>query len=346
MQTKTDYYELLGIERSADVKDIKKAYRRLARKYHPDINPGDPESESKFKEISEAYEVLSDPAKRSRYDQFGHAAFKPGAGGDSNINMNFGGFEDLIDQLFGGRGGFGAGTSQRQRADAPQRGQDLYQSLTLEFVDAYNGKVIQYEYMKRESCERCLGSGSEPGTQPVSCPECGGSGVRTIQQGFFSLRQTCNRCAGSGRIVRDPCTKCSGRRFIQKLERVEVKVPAGVDTGSRIRLSGKGDSGLNGGPRGDLYLNVDVREHKLFERRGDNIYCDIPITFPEAALGSQIQIPTVEGSTGNPKRQSVQIARQGISASNFIRTRRYVCYVERRGAKKPRPCQPRFDSRD
>ena len=295
MDTKTDFYELLGVSREADAKEIKKAYRSLARKYHPDINPGDPQAESKFKAISEAYEILSDPEKRSKYDSYGHSAFRAGAGaGGQSVNMDFG-FEDLIDQLFGGRGGFGAGTTHRMRADAPQRGQDQHQNLTLEFADAYGGKTIQYEYMRRDACDRCKGSGGEPGKDPVTCSDCGGSGMRVVQQGFFSLRQTCGRCGGSGKIVRDPCTKCHGRRFVQKLERVEARVPAGVDTGSRIRLSGKGDAGLNGGPPGDLFLNVEVRDHPLFERRGDNVYLEIPITFAEAALGSQIQIPTVDG---------------------------------------------------
>jgi len=295
MQTNTDYYEILGVDRQADAKEIKKAYRRMARKHHPDINPGDPESESKFKEISEAYEILSDPDKRARYDQFGHAAFKQGVADSGGAHAGFGGIEDLFDQLFGGMGGFGAGTTFRQRADAPQRGQDLHQNLTLEFEDAFNGTTIQYEYMRRDTCDRCKGSGSEPGSSPITCPSCGGSGMHMIQQGFFTMRQTCTKCGGTGRIISEHCKTCNGKRFVQVLERIEVKVPAGVDTGSRIRLGGKGDAGLNGGPPGNLYLNVEVREHDLFVRRGDNIYCDIPITFAEASLGAQIQIPTVGG---------------------------------------------------
>lgn len=319
MQTKTDYYDLLGVARDASPQDIKKAYRRMARQHHPDINPGDPEAETRFKEISEAYEVLSDADKRQKYDRFGHAAFQRGAGGGGGGQQadfsGFGSIDEIFEQFFGGMGGFsGFGGRQRtqERPDAPARGQDVHQNLTLDFADAFTGTTIQYEYMRRDLCDRCKGSAAEPGTQPVTCPDCGGSGARTISQGFFTMRQTCNRCGGIGRVVREPCKKCSGRRFIQRLERVEVKVPAGVDTGSRIRLTGKGDSGLNGGPPGDLYLSVEVRTHKLFERRGDNIYCEIPISFSEAALGANIQVPTVDGRVNMkipPGTQSGEVMR-------------------------------------
>lgn len=318
MQTKTDYYELLGVSRDASPQDIKKAYRKLARQHHPDINPGDPHAEARFKEISEAYEILSDADKRRKYDSFGHAAFQRGAGGGGGPQADFSGFgniDEIFEQFFGGLGGFsgfGGRTRAQERADGPMRGQDIHQNLTLEFADAFTGTNIHYEYMRREACDRCKGGGAEPGTQPTSCPDCGGSGARTISQGFFTMRQTCNRCGGTGLVVRDPCKKCYGRRFVQKLERVEVKVPGGVDTGSRIRLTGKGDSGLGGGPAGDLYLSVEVRAHPLFERRGDNIYCEIPVSFAEAALGATIQIPTVESRVNMkipPGTQSGEVLR-------------------------------------
>lgn len=295
MAVGTDYYETLGISKNADQGDVKKAYRKLARKYHPDINPGDQKSEAKFKEISEAYEVLSDPDKRTKYDRYGKAAFAPGARAGPDFAADFGGFgtiEDLFDQFFGG---FGARTQARQRPDAPARGQDLYHNLALEFTDAFLGRTLRYEYMRSGTCEHCQGKGSEPGSAVAGCPDCGGSGTRVFQQGFISMRQTCPTCGGSGRIIRNPCSKCRGRKFIHVSERVEVKIPAGVDTGSRIRLAGKGDAGLNGGPPGDLYLNVEVLPHPLFERRGDNIYSEIPITFAEAVLGANIEIPTVDG---------------------------------------------------
>ncbi|MEP0814734.1 MAG: molecular chaperone DnaJ [bacterium] len=302
MDIKTDYYELLGVGKGADQQEIKRAYRKLARKYHPDINPGDPTAEAKFKEISAAYEVLSDPEKRAMYDRFGHAAFQRGGGGagpsyqGGGFGADFGGFgsiEDLFEQFFGGMGGVRSRTAGRP--DAPQRGQDVHQNLTLEFADAYAGKTINYEYLRKEACPQCKGSGAEPGSGSRTCPECGGAGAKVFQQGFFSMRQTCTRCGGTGQVIGTPCTKCQGRRYVQKLERVEVKVPPGVDTGSRIRLSGKGEGGINGGPPGDLYLNVEVRPHPFFERRGDNIYCEMPITYAEAVLGAQIDIPTVDG---------------------------------------------------
>jgi molecular chaperone DnaJ len=309
--TKRDYYEVLGVSRRASEADLKKAYRRLARKYHPDVNPGDRSAEARFKEISEAYQVLSDPQKRTTYDQFGHAAFTPpppgspgaGAGWPGGVRyqtVNLGDIGDIGDlglgdifEEFLGRGSGARRTRIRQ--DEPVRGADTYQNFTIDFKDAYTGKTVEMEFLRRIVCPKCGGTRAEPGHPPKTCPDCRGTGQRAVQRGFIATAQPCNRCGGSGRVITHLCTQCSGRGYTTRMERVSVHIPAGVDTGSKVRLAGKGEPGENGGPPGDMLMNIEVRPHPLFERRGDNIYVDLPITFAEAALGAEVEAPTPGG---------------------------------------------------
>ncbi|MFQ5846877.1 MAG: molecular chaperone DnaJ [Candidatus Methylomirabilales bacterium] len=296
---KRDYYEVLGVPRSASEREIKRTYRKLARKYHPDVNPGDAKAEARFKEITEAYEVLSHPAKRRQYDQFGHQPFAsaasegagPGFGFDFGpftgfTRHGFGGMGDIFSDLFGGRPG---------AATDPQKGEDLHYSIDLDFEDAIRGLSTEITLQKRSTCEVCRGSGAAPGSAPQSCPDCGGSGHQQISRGILSTISPCPRCRGSGKVVVKPCGTCGGRGTVYRTERLKVKVPPGVDTGARIRLAGKGEPGLHGGPPGDLYVITRVHPHPFFERKGDNIYCAIPVTITEAALGARVEVPTVDG---------------------------------------------------
>ncbi len=287
---KRDYYEVLGVEKNVTEQELKKAYRRVAMKFHPDRNPDDEEAEEKFKEASEAYEILSDQQKRSAYDQFGHAGVEGqagmgGAGGFGNFSDIFG---DVFGDIFGGGGG-GRGRG------GPARGSDLRYTLELSLEDAVKGTTVQIKVPTLVTCNTCDGSGAKAGTKPVSCTTCGGIGQVRMQQGFFSVQQTCPNCRGKGSMISDPCRDCSGQGRIEETKTLSVKVPAGVDMGDRIRLTGEGEAGPEGGPPGDLYVQMSVKQHEIFERDGKNLYCDIPISFVDAALGGEIEVPTLDG---------------------------------------------------
>lgn len=289
--SKRDYYEVLGVDKNSSEDEIKKAYRRLARKYHPDVNKDDPTAEAKFKEAAEAYEVLSDKEKRARYDQFGHADPGAGFGGGNGGYGDFGGgFGDIFDMFFGGGGG-------RQRG--PRRGNDLQYNLQIEFEDAAKGVEKEIEIPKTEECPTCHGSGAKPGTHPQTCTACKGTGsqerVINTPLGRMVNRSTCQVCGGSGQIIKDPCTRCHGDGKIKVRKKINVKIPAGVDTGNQIRISGAGESGDKGAPPGDLYIVVYVKEHRFFERDGDDIFCRVPISFVQAALGDEIEVDTLDG---------------------------------------------------
>ena len=289
---KRDYYDVLGIQRGADEAEIKKAYRRIAMKYHPDRNPGDKAAEEMFKEANEAYSVLSDPQKKSAYDQFGHAAVD-GQGGAGGFG-GFGGgasFSDIFGDVFGDI--FGGGGARAR--SGPQRGSDLRYNLEIDLEDAVHGATIKIRVPTLESCEECHGSGARRGSSPVNCTTCGGAGQIRMQQGFFSVQQTCPQCRGKGKMIKDPCGGCHGRGRVERQKTLSVKIPPGVDTGDRIRLSGEGEAGPEGGPPGDLYVQVAVRPHAIFERDGKNLFCEVPISFADAALGGELEVPTLEG---------------------------------------------------
>jgi len=288
--SKRDYYEILNVDRGAAQADIKKAYRRIAMKFHPDRNPDDANADEKFKEATEAYEVLSDQEKRQAYDQYGHAGVDPQAGGFGGGAGSFSDiFGDVFGDIFGGGGGGG-----RSRG-GPQRGSDLQYTLELELEKAVKGTTVKIKVPRLVSCDPCDGSGAKPGSTPTSCTTCGGIGQVRMQQGFFSVQQTCPNCRGRGSVISDPCRECSGQGRIEERKSLSVKVPAGVDTGDRIRLSGEGEAGPGGGPHGDLYVQISVREHDLFERDGKNLYCEVPISFVDAALGGELEVPTLDG---------------------------------------------------
>ncbi len=297
-ETKRDYYEALGVDRSADEAAIKKAYRTLAKKYHPDINPGDAEAERKFKEVNEAYAVLSDPEKKAKYDQFGHAAFEAGgAGGGFGGFGGFGGMDfdisDIFSSFFGG--GMGGGTRR-----GPVRGEDINVRVTLTFEEAVFGTKKEVSYQRIQKCGSCSGTGAAKGTSPKTCTACGGSGRVRVQQrtplGIMQTQKSCDACRGTGKIIEKPCDDCRGNGYIRATKKLDVTIPAGIDDGQRIVLGGQGSEGRDGGPAGDLYIYVSVRPHAVFEREGTDIYCEVPISFTEAALGAEIDIPTLEGT--------------------------------------------------
>lgn len=285
---KRDYYEVLGVSRTASTEEIKKAYRRLAMKHHPDRNKDDQDAGSKFKEAKEAYEVLHDPDKRATYDRFGHDGMRgsPGAGG-------FGaeGFGDIFGDVFGDI--FGGGG--RHRGSQVFRGADLGYELRLDLEEAVSGDTVTIDVPTQVTCESCDGSGAKKGTEPIKCSTCGGVGQVRMQQGFFSIQQTCPACKGAGTVVSDPCDECHGRGRVRKTKTLSVKVPAGVDDGDRIRLSGEGEAGRNGGPPGDLYVEVRVNPHKIFSRAGSDLSCEVPISMATAALGGEVELPTLDG---------------------------------------------------
>jgi molecular chaperone DnaJ len=298
--SKRDYYDVLGISKSADAQEIKKAYRKLAMKYHPDRNPGDKEAEEKFKEINEAYEVLSDDTKRQTYDQFGHAGMNGGGFGQGGFNsQGFGGFEDIFGDIFGDMFGGGFSSSSRQRRRGPERGQDIRQSINITFEEAAFGKKTSIKINRSEECSECNGSGAKPGTSKKTCPTCNGSGeVRSVQKtpfGNIASSRTCPTCSGEGEVVESPCSKCGGKGTVRKVKTIDVDIPAGIDDGQTIRVSGQGEVGTKGGPRGDLYITVNVKNHSLFTRDGNDIYFEMPITFVQAALGDEIEVPTLDG---------------------------------------------------
>jgi molecular chaperone DnaJ len=293
--SKRDYYEVLGVARGATEAEIKSAYRKLAVRYHPDKNPGDHEAEEKFKEGAEAYSVLSDAEQRARYDRFGHAGVSSSAAGAGWGAQGFGGIEDILGDLFGFGDMFGGGSrTAGGRRTAAQRGADLRYDLEMTLEEAANGMTAQLRIPRLETCETCRGDGAAPGTQPETCPGCGGAGQVRFQQGFFSVARTCGQCRGTGRIIRTPCESCQGAGRIEREKMMEVKIPAGVETGSRLRVAGEGESGTQGGPAGDLYVVIHVKEHDVFERQGNNLYASIPVTFAQAALGSEVTVPTLD----------------------------------------------------
>lgn len=289
--SKRDYYEVLGVTQTATDQEIKSAYRRLAVRYHPDKNPNDASAEEKFKEAAEAYSVLSDGEQRRRYDRFGHAGVSS-SGGNWGA-PGFGGIEDILGDLFGFGDVFGSGRSGSRRT-AAQRGADLRYDLEITLEEAANGMTAQLRIPRLESCETCKGSGAAAGTQPESCNTCGGTGQVRYQQGFFSVARTCHVCRGSGRVIKSPCADCSGAGRVEREKQMEVKIPAGVETGSRLRVQGEGESGTQGGPAGDLYVVIHVAEHEQFERQGSNLYEAVPITFAQAALGADLMVKTLD----------------------------------------------------
>lgn len=286
---KRDYYEVLGCGRNAGEAELKKAYRRLAMKYHPDRNPDDKQAEARFKEAKEAYEVLSNSEKRAAYDQFGHA------GVDASQAGGFGGGADAFSDIFGDVFGDIFGNTGRRGRTQVFRGADLRYELPLSLEQAVAGDSVNIEVPTKVECGRCRGAGSEPGTQRSSCNRCSGSGQVRVQQGFFSIQQTCPTCRGQGTIITSPCIECSGRGRVRKVKTLAVQVPAGVDTGDRIRLAGEGEAGRNGGPAGDLYVDIAVNPHPIFARDGRNLNCEVPISFADAVLGSSVDVPTLGG---------------------------------------------------
>ncbi len=289
---KRDYYEILGVERGADEKALKSAYRKLAMKYHPDQNPGDPAAEEKFKEVGEAYAVLSDPQKRAAYDRYGHGAFENGGGHGGPFGPGTNPediFQDLFNQVFG------SGFASSRRRGGPQRGADLRYDLEVTLEEAYAGKEETLHVPQTVSCRSCDGTGAAPGTRPETCETCGGHGRVRAQQGFFTMERTCHTCQGRGTIIRKPCRVCGGSGQVKEERKIAVKIPAGVESGMRIRLAGEGEPGIGGGQRGDLYIFVEVVDHEIFERDGVNLYCRAPVPMTTAALGGEIEIPTIDG---------------------------------------------------
>ncbi len=298
---KRDYYEVLGVAKGASEDEIKKAYRKLAKKYHPDLNPGDKEAEAKFKEVNEAYEVLSDQEKRGRYDQFGHAGVDPnfgaGGGGFSGYDMGDIDLGDLFGSFFGG--GFGGGSTRRANPNAPKKGATLRASITIDFRDAVFGCEKEINLNRTEQCDACHGTGCEPGTTAEVCPDCKGTGQIRIQRGgggfSFSTTQPCSRCRGTGKIIHQPCKSCRGEGQVKRSKKITVSIPAGIDDGQAISLRGQGNGGINGGPAGDLIIAVSVRRDPRVQREGTDLYLEQPIRFAQAALGADVQIDTVDG---------------------------------------------------
>ena len=320
MASERDYYEILGVSRDADQKEIKKSYRKLAKKYHPDMNKKDPNSSDKFKEISEAYEILSDPDKRARYDQYGHAGIN-----DNDFNFDdfarggFGGFDDIFDMFFGG--GMG-GNFYR----GPRKGADLQYRLDISFEEAAFGAKKEITIPRTEICSTCNGTGAKPGTKVKTCPKCNGSGqIRISQQtpfGQFTQTRTCDRCNGTGEVVETPCPDCNGSGKVRRHRSLSVNIPEGVDTGTKLRMSNEGEAGEKGAPNGDLYIIIKVKPHEIFERKNDDIYCEVPINFVQATLGDEIKVPTLEGKVkfkvpvGTQPGTSFRLKNKGISHIN------------------------------
>ncbi len=306
--TKADFYEVLQVSRDASDQELKASYRKLAMQYHPDRNPNNPEAEERFKSCSEAYQVLSDPEKRAAYDRYGHAAFQGGGGGNPFAGAGFqGDLGDIFGDLFGEMFNMGGGG---RRATRVQRGRDLSYELTLEFEQAAFGVEKEIGIRRLEACEECQGTGSAKGKAPATCAQCGGHGQVRFQQGFFSVAKTCGRCNGTGTTISDPCTTCRGEGLQAKTHEILVKVPAGVEQDTRIRYQGEGEGGRFGGPSGDLYVVLSVKPHKFFEREGDDLHCVLPISFPQAALGTELQIETLEGPATIKIPEGTQSGRQ------------------------------------
>lgn len=307
---KRDFYEVMGVPKNASEDEIKKAYRKLAKKYHPDLNPGDKEAEAKFKEVNEAYEVLSDQDKRARYDQFGHAGVDPNygagaAGGGSPFGQDID-LGDIFSSFFGG--GFGGG--RRQNPNAPRRGADTEAVLTISFEEAAKGCTKKVTYQNIDTCKGCGGTGAQKGTSPKTCPTCNGSGQVHINQrtpfGVMQTSRTCDRCGGTGRIIENPCKACSGNGRVRASKTVEVTIPAGINDDQVLNVPRHGNAGINGGPAGDLHVYVNVRPHAIFERRGDDIWCEMPLTFTQAALGAEVTVPTLDGKVAYAVHEGTQ----------------------------------------
>lgn len=295
--SKRDYYEVLGAEKGASADELKKAYRKLAMQYHPDRNPDNPDAAEKFKELNEAYDVLKDEQKRAAYDRFGHAAFDGGMGGGGgrggfDFGGGGGGFSDLFEEMFGDFMGGG------RRGQASGRGSDLRFNMEISLEDSFTGKTTTITIPSSAPCESCNGTGGKDGSQPTTCGTCHGHGKVRAQQGFFTVERTCPTCSGTGQIIQNPCKVCGGAGRVEKDRALSVNIPAGVETGTRIRLAGEGEAGMRGGPSGDLYIFVEVAPHKLFERDGINLYCHVPVSMTTAALGGAIEVPTIDGGRG------------------------------------------------
>ncbi len=321
-----DFYEILGVQKNASDDEIKKSYRKLAMKYHPDRNKDDKESERKFKEVSAAYEILKDSEKRSAYDQYGHDAFRQGGGGQGFGDFG-GGFSDIFEEFFGG--GFGGQSRQR----GPQRGNDLRYNMSVSLQEAYSGKKSQIRIPSYEGCDLCSATGSADKTGPSTCSTCGGQGKVRSTQGFFSIERPCPTCGGEGSSIKNPCLKCSGTGQVKKQKTISVTIPAGVDTGTRIRISGEGEPGQRGAGNGDLYIFVEVQKDKLFEREEENIFCQIPISITTAILGGDVEVPTIEGKKARLNipagtQSETQFRLKGKGMSILRQTRRGDMYVE------------------
>lgn len=291
--SKRDYYEILGVDKNISGKDLKKAYRRVAMKFHPDRNPDDKDAEEKFKEASEAYEILSDEQKRAAYDQYGHDGVNPqmGGGGGAGFNNFSDIFGDVFGDIFGGAGGGGGGRGR----GGPQRGSDLQYTLRVDLEQAVKGTTAKIRIPTLVACKPCNSTGAKSGSKPVPCSTCGGVGQVRMQQGFFSVQQACPNCHGQGSVIKDPCNSCHGQGRVEESKTLSVKVPEGVDTGDRIRLSGEGEAGVGHGPAGDLYVQISVNDHDIFERDGANLYCEVPVDFVDAVLGGELEVPTLDG---------------------------------------------------
>ena len=327
-ENKRDYYEVLGVQKGASEEEIKKAYKKMARKYHPDLNPGDKDAEETFKEVNEAYEVLSDSETKARSAQFGFAGVDPnfGAGGGGyggGAGFDFGDLGDIFGSFFGG--GFGGGQTRRN-PNAPQRGESIRMNLTISFEEAAFGCEKELELDRYESCETCHGSGAAPGTSPETCPDCGGSGVvqtrRQTPMGVFASTAPCSRCGGRGKIIKEPCKDCRGSGMVRRRRKIQASVPAGIDNGQTISIRGQGHAGKNGGPAGDLLVTITVRPHELFRREGTSVLCEAPITFPQAVLGAELEIPTIDGKVkydipeGTQSGTTFRLKGKGIPALN------------------------------
>ena len=313
--TKRDYYEVLSVERTADGDTIKKSYRKLALQYHPDRNPGNKSAEDKFKEAAEAYAVLSDAEKRARYDQFGHNMGGAGFSGFEGFQDAFGGFSDIFGDLFEG---FFGGESGGRRGGRGKRGSDLEYTVEMELAEVLTGKTFDLEIPRKETCEDCQGTGAEKGSKKKVCSDCGGRGEVRVSQGFFTMRRTCPRCRGEGESIEKPCPSCQGQGRVRAVRKLQVKIPAGIEHGSRLRVMGEGEAGQGGAPRGDLYLQILIKKHKTFERQGQDIYCEILIPYTVAALGGEVEVATLTGKTkleisgGTPAGKVLKIKGEGV----------------------------------
>lgn len=319
--SKRDYYDILSVARNATEQDIKKAYRKLAMKYHPDRNPDDPDADSKFKEATEAYEVLSDSQKRAAYDQFGHAGVQGGAQGGAGAGFGDA-FSDIFGDIFGG--GFRKG---------PRAGDDMQYDLEITLEQAVKGTEVDIRIPYEQACDACGGSGAEPGTSAQTCPTCGGEGQVRIQQGFFAVARTCPTCHGRGKIIKSPCKKCRGEGVVTQHKTLSVKIPAGVDTGDRIRLQGEGGMGEPGAPRGNLYVRVSVKRHAIFQRDGDTLFCELPVSFATATLGGDIEVPSLNGKArlkipaGTQSGQRFKLSGKGVKSVRSSRVGDLICEI-------------------